>query len=54
MRSKTVFYNAKVYLERGRYAEGLLQEDGTSRNGKKERAGDQADMILIRYLKIYL
>ena len=28
MRSKTVFYNAKVYLERGRYAEGLLQEDG--------------------------
>ena len=28
MRSKTVFYNAKVYLERGRYAGGPLQEDG--------------------------
>ena len=26
--SKTAFYNAKVYVEKGVYAEAILQEDG--------------------------
>lgn len=26
--AKTVLYNGKIYVERGRYAQALLQEDG--------------------------